>query len=258
MTVNAKPIFLWDNKLVSQSGLTITHSTDESGFPFANILDWRKYLKWQSSDSGDLFIKIDAGSGETLILDSFAVAGHDLHTQGATIKLQYSDNDADWYDVVSVTPSTDRDLARFFTSAEHRYFKVLMPTGYVAPPKIGHLFLGEMMQMPVWTSGPFNPRPMKIVSEDSTSATGQHLETIEKYRWLEISVKFKGLSRTWCDANLDPFELEHMPAPFYWVWDKENHPNDVYLMKKKPGGKYDREMGPSLDDWSIVFMGVDG
>jgi F5/8 type C domain len=258
MTVNAKPLFLEDNLARvawKASASNISASTEDTGYPAVNSADWRAWLRWIGTGSSAQWWKVNFGSQKSF--DSFAIFGHDLNTQGAAnIKLEGSNNDADWDDIVTAfTPSTDKPFYKSFNSVSYQYARFSIPSGYTSPPSIGTIFIGPKMQMPKWSARPFNPYALTKVTTSTKSHTGQHTETTEKYSYRTISLKFKDLTKTWFEANILPFENDHIPLQFGFVWDETNHPNDVFLVKKK-GKDVDADLGPNNVTWNITIEGV--
>jgi len=258
MTINAKPLLLWDNEVRAAwlaASASLTASASATGFPVANLADWRPWLAWTASGSSPLWTKIDLGATPPAV-DSWAVFGHDLHTQAAGVKLQSSDDDATWADeVATVTPADNKSFFKSFASAEHRYWRQYIAAGYTAPPSIGCWFLGAKLQMPTWSSRPFSPYALTKKTTSPVSETGQHLESIVKYNWRPLRLSFNRLEITWFEANIRPFEENHVPELFALIWDATNHPNDCYLVRKT-NNDFSAEMNPNSVNWSIEVGGV--
>jgi len=82
MTLNAKPIILWDNILKSAD---ISVSSEDPSFPVENLVDWREYLIWKAGQSGEPIIDIDCGAPKTV--KAFCLYGHNLFSQGQDLAL---------------------------------------------------------------------------------------------------------------------------------------------------------------------------
>ena len=232
MASDAKPIIAWDNKV---AGATITAATEATGFPVENTQDWRAYLRWEGTGSAEAWIKIDAGVGNTFTATCLGFAGHNLNTIGATnVVLQYSNNDAAWTNChTPFTPSDDTAQFVAFSTQTHRYFRLLIPTGYSAPPEIGIWFVGIYTQFEEYPLPGFDPDGRKIVAENAINQEGYLLGIAKKYIQRELPMPMGELGRTWVETNLEPMIDTHFPKPVFLVWDITNHPEDVFVVRSR-------------------------
>jgi hypothetical protein len=228
--MNAKPIIAWKNQVLKAA---LSVSTEASGFPPENLQDWRPYLAWKGTGSDEQWLKLDAGAGATITAACLGLSGHDLKSQGVTnLALKYSDNDVDWFDCLTPwTPATDKGILKTFPAQTHRYFKLVIPTGYTAPPRLGVWFLGEYLPFPVYPELGFDPDGQAKESEAQLSRGGNLLGVVERFTRREIRVAFRHLSPAWCETAWKPFFAEHGLRPFFWAWDLQNHSEQVYLLR---------------------------
>ena len=103
---------------------------------------------WRTTGLANETVTIDAGAGNTLTMDSFAIVKHNL-TSSATIKIQMNATDS-W-----VGPSVDETvtwrkkiIVHYFTSASYRFARLIISDatntfGYI---EIGRIFEGEFLQ----------------------------------------------------------------------------------------------------------------
>ena len=127
---------------------TITANSEDSGYPIENITDYQLAKTYRSTDVSSEWIKIDAGSGNTITATCIAILGHNL-TSGATIHIQANATDSWTSPTIDYTVTYNSDImTRYFTSASYRYWRFTFADsgnsdGYI---EIGRLFLGEYLQ----------------------------------------------------------------------------------------------------------------
>ena len=89
--VNAKPLILHDNLFLLG---TPTATDTASGYSILNILDRRAYTLWKAASYGTKYITIDCATAQSA--NAVAIAGHNLHTADAIIKVQSSSDNTNW------------------------------------------------------------------------------------------------------------------------------------------------------------------
>jgi hypothetical protein len=228
------PAVCWDNLVGRDPGPTITHSADAAGYPFENVSDWRDYTQWRSSDAGTLFVKLDAGAGQTMTADSLAIAGHNLASEGVEeLALQSSDDDSEYEDCFTpLTPADDRVIFRKFPAQSHRYFKLIIPT-YTNPPRIGVLFIGQAMSIPAYPDPGFDPDAREADLAQEVSKTGRLLGTAARFVRREISARFSRIAPDFISGQWVPFFANHGATPFFFAWDPDGRPEECYLVRLK-------------------------
>jgi len=88
-TANAKGRIGYKN-LFTTSGVTVTTSSDQSGFEKENAYDWKPYDWWKPSAGGVNWLRASFGGAKAA--DYMAISGHNIGTLGASVKCQYSTN----------------------------------------------------------------------------------------------------------------------------------------------------------------------
>ena len=230
MNSDALPIIAWDNQIEPSVMAIPPSSGDASGFPSANVGDWRPYERWKASTFPNAWIKVDAGAGNTITASILAIMGHNLATIGATFTLDGSDDDASWVTALTITPSGDRALAGTFPEASYRYWRLLF-SGETAAAEIGIWFLGPYIQFPDYCLPGFDPQKKKLTTDTTLGQTGELLGTTRRFTTWDITANFGDMDRDWVTLWITPMENTHYPKPFFWVWDEENHPEDVFLLR---------------------------
>lgn len=164
-------ILLYKNQLDDH---TLQASSEQGNFPAVNLQDPHLVNAWRSNSVDAQWIKIDAGSGNTITANSVAIAGHNL-TASATIKIQANATDAWGGPSIDETVTWDADImTKLFTnSTGYRFWRFYFdddsnPDGYI---EIGRLFLGTRLQMPKIEPGV--DIPYRTTSIVSTSISGE-------------------------------------------------------------------------------------
>ena len=152
---------------------SISASSEASGYPIGNVQDYQLIKAFRTTGISGEYIKIDAGSGNTITATCAAILSHNL-TSGATIKIQANATD-DWAaPAIDETFTYDGDIMiQYFTSGSYRYWRFYFddasnPDGYI---EIGRLFLGPYLQL----NPPKADFPLQYVdtSTRKASLTGQ-------------------------------------------------------------------------------------
>ena len=255
MAVNAKPCILWQNLLL---GGTVTASTEAAGYSKENLRNWRIEYRWMGLDAEEQWVQLDAGAGAEFTVDSLAIAGHDLFAQGAEdVVFQHSANGSDWTNCHDpITPESDRPLAIFLAPpVTDRFFRLLIPAGYDAPPSLGLLFIGVAMEFPTWFSSPFKPKSRIRKTDSNVSREGLPLGGQVKWRQRRVRCSLHSLTIAWLEANWEPFFIEHDDC-FFMVWDRENHPTEVWVVQFPDNAENDVPYRGSTCDLSFEVIGL--
>jgi hypothetical protein len=258
--MNSFPVLAWNNLLGADPGPVITHSPDAEGYPFANVSDWRDYTKWQSSETGELFVKLDASAlpDQAVSVDTLAIAGHNLHGAGVTgLALQWSDDDETYYDCFTpLDPADDRVIFRRFGEESRRFFKLIIPSGYSDPPEFGLLFIGLSTEVPAFPDSGFDPDAQECEAAAEYSKEGRLLGIAAKYRRREIKASFSRLPAAFIRDQWLPFFAAHAEKPFFFAWDPTGKPDEAYLVRLA-SPKFEAPYDKSLRSLSLTLTGVE-
>jgi len=219
-----KPIILAENIL---ENATLTATDTEEGYDVNNLKDRRRYTFWKAESSGTIYITADCGENKTG--DCLGIAGHNFGTNSIQITLQYSDDNTNWVDVISFTPSSDKPILKTFSSVSKRYWRLKLVSSSVAPI-LAVFFLGSKLQFPRYISGEFDPGPEEIIATTARSKAGYLLGSVIRHTKITISVDFRNLTDTWIRNSFKPLWDNYLSNlyPFFWAWDIENFPDEVF------------------------------
>lgn len=125
-------------------GGTVTTSGSAAGYPAANALDPRTALGWKP-DAATGIIGIDAGA--SVPASYCGVAGHDLGSKNATVRLQRLSG-ATWVNIFGSTDIADDSALLFlFAPVDAAQFRLRIDSADAAP-RIGHIRFGQVTEIP--------------------------------------------------------------------------------------------------------------
>lgn len=136
---------------------TVTITSEAAGYPGYRLYDKSMSLPWKATSAVTQTIKTNAGAGNTNIINRMIITNHNLSCV-TNLELDWSDNNSDWTNIVTLTPSDDTTINSSFTASTHRYFRVVLNSPS-STPEAGEIYLGssvEISRSPIegLTSGP--------------------------------------------------------------------------------------------------------
>lgn len=205
---------------------SLSASGEQVGFEADAAVNSLTYESWKP-DALPATWRIDAGSA--VDVDYVAIASHTLGTDGATVKVQRSDNDADWTDVTdaTVTPTDDSPILFLFTSESHRYWRIHVSGSTV--PTIGVVYIGEELAMTRPIYGGHSPLDMSrnTVVRPMKSERGQFLGRSIVRTGFSTGYSWTNLDPTFYRNEFDPFVESARSYPFFIAWRPSGFLNDV-------------------------------
>jgi hypothetical protein len=230
-TVAAQQITWAKPKLFYKHGLSgLVATSTASGYDIENVLNRLEVLKWISALTTTQYITFDAGAGEAVTADYIIIHGHNLNTAGATITLQYSDDNfsADTNDAFTgEAPTTDKTYLKEFTEVAERYWRLKIENATVAP-QISIMYWGETVELE-YCENDFDPNATTDNAMMNKSQTGFILGIYNKY-------KERSFMLSWTEAEADLYdELKDLEDTigrqnFVIAWESDVHSSDVYLV----------------------------
>jgi len=221
------PFILYDNVL--EDG-TLSVTSEESGFPKENMVDWLDWTYWKASSAVTQNIDVDKGAAG-ISVDTLAVLAHNFGTGGNSldcdITVQEDDNPSFSSPTTlgSVTITDDKPFYLALTAGTERYNRIKIENMEDAP-FIGVIFLGAKMTIPVGPEFDFDPDRQNIQSEKFVSYSGRMVSSAVKYSERDMNVPFRRIAQSFVALNLLPFLEDHWAQmiPFFFVPD----PGDVF------------------------------
>lgn len=242
----------YDN-LLGATGGTVTASTEATGFEKENAYDWRVFDWWKPTATGDSWVQVTFGANQSV--DYFAVAAHDLTTQGSTIKLQYSTNSGStWNDATTATGGTsDRVIFDTFTSISADYWRILV-NNPVTIASIGVVAFGARVDLTRGFPIGFMPPALARVNEYQTSMSdnGQFIGRSGARKTYKGSFSLDTLTPSWVRTYWEPFVDHAELKPFFLSWNEDDYPEDAMLCWMK-----DSYTSPSYDSTQTMSVKLD-
>ncbi len=252
MASNAYPCILYDNRFLDA---VPTATNTETGYDVANVTDLREYTWWQADASGTIYVTVNCGSPKAA--DSLAVIGHNLFTATATVSVEWSANGADWTECLAgFTPADDKAFFKTWVSASKQYWRLKIVTGAVAA-RIAVLLIGARLDFTRYPSGDFDPDGEEIVADSSISKAGYLLGSTIRFYQRAISAKFNNLTPTWIHDTFLPAYVAHLSLlkPFFFVWDRTNHADEVFYGCLQAGNKLSVPYSPYRRSLALDMIG---
>ena len=229
-------------------------SSTKSGYDVANLLDRMTRTLYMGDTTSPITIKFDAGLGNTYAADSLRISRHNLKTVGATLALQYSTDDATYYDAFTpYVPGNDKTLAKEFTSQDKRYWQLKL-SGMTDKPFMAMCEWG-LFTLLGWHKGKLDPHSTNDKEKVITSPKGDLLEIVPGYKERNLPFKFM-MSLADYTAKIEKFYDEVDLLNCVVAWEKGGRPADVWLVRRKPGRRYNPfEKGSQRRTVSLPFIG---
>jgi len=244
--------------LFTTTGVTVTASTEDTGYEKENAYDWLGYDFWKPTATGDSWIRASFASAQTA--NYAAIWGHDLADHASSIKPQYSTNaGSTWNDCASVVAPSDNSTIFFSwddTSAADYRILVTNPTTIAA---IAGAQIGEALELPYGMAVGFAPSALSPMVDLKTAVSekGVFIGGSKVREGIEGSLTVDLLEPAWVRSNWSPF-IDHAqtPKPFVFVWDDVNYSTEAVLgwvENKIPTPNYSSELYMKV---SLRFKGT--
>jgi len=187
-------------------------------YPVSNILDSRLSRIFKTDSNTTATIVFDAGSA--VIVNSIAIANHNISSSVTTLKIQGNATD------IWTSPSVDETLTyssgiitKLFTGGSYRYWRIQIvdgsnPDGYIS---IGRAWVGKYFTMPYISPIIGHSRVSKSVK--SVSVSGQSYMDA-RYFNSTIAVKFPLVTHAEKANMIAEFERIDIGVPFFVTFDE--------------------------------------
>lgn len=218
------PVILADSRFLDG---TPTATDTATGYDVLNIRDGKSFTSWKGLSAGTKYITVDCGSAKSA--DCLGIFKHNLGTAAASVSVESSDNGVDWTQrLAPFTPANDKAILKTFTLATAQYKRIKIVTASVAA-QIAECSLGVRITFPHPPNTPFIPASESVEVDVAKSKSGQRLEAIVRFVEWEVKPEWSYLSRTWLEANVQPFwrNWARYLKPFFWAWDMDVYPSEI-------------------------------
>lgn len=204
---------------LAYGALTVT--SEATGFPKANLQDYRDYTYWKATSNASQTIEIDlTGTGyESSAVSFLGFVSHNLKTVESDITLDYWDG-AGW-EAILTTFNAPNDYTFFieFTNQAAAKFRIVIANSNAAV-QIGHIGLGQVCQFNYLPDAPFNLGGERIIATQEISNAGNLLGVTLDYAEIDLSSSFSPVTSSEL-AAIEAFWLYHgrYGRPFFYAPD---------------------------------------
>ena len=214
-----KAVIRHENLLV---GAVLTADHNSAGAPRAVDRDLAN--PWDSDSIATQHLLADPGAAVSI--SSLVLGNHNL--SGCSISLQKSSTGVgSWVTEDSFTPADNEHIARNFTNATERYWRLKIQNA-TTPPQVGEFWLcNGVTVFPQFIPG-FDPgeKGQSSVVVQGPVAT----ETRERFDFRRFRVKLERTTKTFADQVVEIFKATGS-KPFWFDWDGSGVPVFVRLSK---------------------------
>lgn len=235
------------HNLLRDSTVTVTTSSEASGFEKENAYDWLTFDHWKGS-ALDASIVIDAGLGNTVDYNYIGIAAHDIGSIGGTITLQKSTDGISYTTIQTISPTTDNVVFNTFATETSRFIRIL---NSVALAKFGVISIGLRVDLPRGMTSGYEPMSLKQ-SYNLTTNTSINYQFIGSSREkipITGNIRLSSLSQSWC-RNTFPGIRDHLESGFPMFFKGEDAHDEnqlVWLNQSIRGPRYDGQLLMSVD-----------
>ena len=205
-----------------ESATTVTASNEASDFEGANAYDKRTSTWWKPGVSSPTTETLTAVFSTAQTVNFFGVMGHNLGTEGATIKLQYlTGSPLTWTTLFSITPSDDTCIFRRTASAISATSWRVEITNCTVDTLLAIAAFGQAIALPDNMRAPFMPPRYARNNDISNNKTegGQFIGRSKYSSGYEADIMQQFVDPSWVDANFDTLINRVEVAPFFFAWD---------------------------------------
>ena len=241
--MGAKPAILHDNRFAD--GAPVASDTAAGNFDVANLTDWLSFTWWKPA-SMPATATVDAGAAKSV--NYWAVWGHDLGSQGATIELRKSNDNFAVNDVLvdSYTPPDDEPFARYVTTADEQSWRIRV-TGASAP-SLAIVAAGSLFEFPEYLEQDFDPVGREPHGRFNRSVKGQALGRETDFEAWSQQLYFRRVTRSWVRNSFLPAWQAHLRgSPFIFAWDRTTYPDEIRLASVDGGFETPHKSGTKAD-----------
>jgi len=207
--------------------------------------------------SANEYIRFDLGT--VTAADTFCLSGHDLQTQGTTIKLQTS-TDVGFtspVDVFTLAPADNTTQYVEFAEVSSRWWRVLI-TGANAPPAFGIIVLSKRFTFTRFLSTPFSRLPERVQSQSQKSIKGHILGRKVDFIQHNITATWKFYPTNDFDLFQSVWDAAIHRCPFIWVWDPGDHASEALLVQTIDKATLDGSMIAATRRLRLQMVGIKG
>lgn len=170
---------------------------------------------------------VDLGGMKSL--DYVGIASHQLGSLAVTVKVETAPSAGTPYTQLAsdVLVSDDGPLL-FLDALRTAQFVRLTFTG-ATPPRVGVIYVGQILAMAKAVTGGFKPIPLarRSTLKQAMSRGGQFLGQSFQRNGVETDANFTQLPAAWVRQYFDPFSKAARLYPYFFAWNPQDAPLEV-------------------------------
>ena len=201
----------------------VTASSEADGFPADAPLRADTYERWKPAGAPATW-EVDLGAMQEV--SYVGIAAHTIHSAGAAVVVEYSDDGDAWDGFGEFAPGDNKAIMFLAEAVEARYWRITLTGG---APEIGVIYIGPVlaMQRPIY--GGHSPITLsrQTTLQQSKSRGGQFLGQQFRRKGLTGDAQFANLGPDWYRSEFDPFVREARRFPFFFAWRPTSFPQEV-------------------------------
>jgi hypothetical protein len=199
--------------------------TEPTGFEVENAFDYKTVTALKLTGSGQHLLDIDLGS--SFRCNYYAVAGHTLGTDAATMAISWASSSGGPYTLLTtITPTDNKVKFKTFSATTARYWRIEFNSG-TASTTVGHISFGENLTLQPINKG-FRPPIYEHYSGKS------RIGSAANYMGRQVRRVAQRLQIQQTAIEPATFRTDFVPAlefitenPFFFSWDYENYPDEA-------------------------------
>lgn len=217
----------YDN-LYLDAGATVSASNEATGFEKENGYDWIGATFWKPGVVGTQYLRAQF-AGNTPV-KYFAIAAHNLGSEGCTVTFRYSANGSTWSNfATAITPSDDTPIMVYDPTGQNTLYYEIQITNCTVDALIGIAAFGAGLALPgPIPPGSWAPPPHagRYKVQTNVADSGAFLGRSIRRKGITGRIQQDLVSVAWIEANW-PALIDHLARkPAFFCWDYENHISD--------------------------------
>lgn len=232
--------------------VTITASSEASGYAGVNVKSRLTHSGWKPSSSGTQYLTFAASTGKRV--NYLAIAAHNLASKAAVIDLEYSDDGGStWTSILETyAPASDAPLLLLFDAQERLHYRLAVTVSGADYPTLAVVMLGARLalQRGIYVGHAPAPFSRKARFNVDMSEGGHILGRSVVSRAHTASIPLRRITPAWYREYLDPFLESAEELPFFFLWNTDDRYKGEVIF-----GELTNEPEPVNEHKS--FMGVD-
>ena len=254
------PRILYDNLALTAPAASVSASSAAANFPADAAQRPDTFEYWKPTTFPAIWT---ADLGAAKVVDAVGIASHQCGTTAVGLKVQWSVDNASWYDATdTVYPADNGEVLFLFAPQLARYWRLYMtasgsPTEY---PQVGVIYIGRSLPMQRSLYAGHSPITLsrQTTLRNQLSEGGHFLGQSIQRRGLTGAAAFRFLEPVWYRDYFDPFAKSARRYPYFFAWRPETYTKEVAYAWTREDIAPTNSGAPNFVDVSFNMQGYDG